>query len=125
MLDERWRKAAPQCLQRIMRRGRAADGGAEVRDSKDQRGPVLRFTRDEWAAFLAGMKAGPPGHELGFPSAKGVPPVSSRSSGAPPRVGTGHELIWTPVQASGSPNVIVVMFRPVIHAHQRPQVLQW
>jgi hypothetical protein len=34
-------------------------GGRAVRDSKDRgRGPVLRFTRDEWAAFLAGVKAG-------------------------------------------------------------------
>lgn len=29
-----------------------------VRDSKDLDGPVLSFTRDEWSAFLAGVKAG-------------------------------------------------------------------
>ncbi|WP_250214128.1 DUF397 domain-containing protein [Acrocarpospora catenulata] len=29
-----------------------------VRDSKDRRGPVLRFTRSEWEAFLAGTRAG-------------------------------------------------------------------
>lgn len=29
-----------------------------LRDSKDQGGPVLRFTTDEWKAFLAGAKAG-------------------------------------------------------------------
>ncbi len=35
------------------------DGGRAVRDSKDRdRSPVLCFTRDEWAAFLAGVKAG-------------------------------------------------------------------
>lgn len=29
-----------------------------VRDSKDEdRGPVLRFTRAEWTAFLAGVRA--------------------------------------------------------------------
>jgi hypothetical protein len=35
-------------------------GGAEVwvRDSKDAAGPVLRFTAAEWAAFLAGARAG-------------------------------------------------------------------
>lgn len=29
-----------------------------VRDSKDPNGPVLTFTRAEWAAFLAGAKDG-------------------------------------------------------------------
>jgi hypothetical protein len=29
-----------------------------VRDTKAHDGPVLAFTRDEWAAFIAGVKAG-------------------------------------------------------------------
>jgi Domain of unknown function (DUF397) len=29
-----------------------------VRDSKDPAGPVLTFTPDEWAAFIAGTKDG-------------------------------------------------------------------
>jgi predicted secreted Zn-dependent protease len=29
-----------------------------VRDSKDSDSPVLKFTRDEWAAFVAGVNAG-------------------------------------------------------------------
>lgn len=29
-----------------------------VRDSKDPTGPVLTFTRDEWAAFIDGARAG-------------------------------------------------------------------
>ena len=29
-----------------------------VRDSKDQSGPVLRFTASEWAAFTNGIRAG-------------------------------------------------------------------
>lgn len=29
-----------------------------VRDSKDQRGPALAFTRHEWTAFLAGVRNG-------------------------------------------------------------------
>lgn len=33
-------------------------GGVAVRDSKDPRGPVLQFTRAEWAAFSTGMAAG-------------------------------------------------------------------
>jgi hypothetical protein len=34
------------------------DGGVGVCDSKDLEGPVLRFTPDEWRAFLDGAKAG-------------------------------------------------------------------
>jgi hypothetical protein len=33
-------------------------GAAMVRDSKDRTGPVLRFTPDEWAAFVDGVKNG-------------------------------------------------------------------
>ncbi|HEY6073135.1 MAG TPA: DUF397 domain-containing protein [Anaerolineales bacterium] len=36
-----------------------------VRDSKDPDGPVLTFTRDEWTAFLAGVK----GEEFELPVA--------------------------------------------------------
>ncbi|MGH3730178.1 MAG: DUF397 domain-containing protein [Micromonosporaceae bacterium] len=32
--------------------------GILVRDSKDRDGPQLRFTRDEWAAFLDGVHGG-------------------------------------------------------------------
>ena len=32
--------------------------GIAVRDSKDPDGPVLRFTRGEWIAFLAGARVG-------------------------------------------------------------------
>uniref|UniRef100_UPI000780F045 DUF397 domain-containing protein n=1 Tax=Herbidospora sakaeratensis TaxID=564415 RepID=UPI000780F045 len=31
--------------------------GVLVRDSKDRLGAVLRYTRDEWTAFVAGVKA--------------------------------------------------------------------
>jgi hypothetical protein len=34
------------------------DGVIGIRDSKDQSGPVLRFTPDEWSAFLAGARNG-------------------------------------------------------------------
>lgn len=33
-----------------------ADGSVDVRNSKDPQGPVVRFTNDEWAAFVAGAK---------------------------------------------------------------------
>jgi hypothetical protein len=34
------------------------DGAIGVRDSKDSEGPVLRFTSDEWDAFLGGVRLG-------------------------------------------------------------------
>jgi hypothetical protein len=34
------------------------DGGVGIRDSKDPSGPVLRFTPDEWRAFLGGARDG-------------------------------------------------------------------
>jgi hypothetical protein len=33
-------------------------GIVAVRDSKDRSGPALIFARDDWAAFLAGVKIG-------------------------------------------------------------------
>ncbi len=30
----------------------------QVRDSKDPNGPILRFTREEWSAFVGGTKEG-------------------------------------------------------------------
>ena len=36
-----------------------SDGGVSVRDCSDgQDGPALAFTREEWAAFVAGVKNG-------------------------------------------------------------------
>ncbi len=35
-----------------------ADGGRAVRDSKNQDGPALCFTSQEWSAFVAGVHAG-------------------------------------------------------------------
>lgn len=33
-------------------------GAIGIRDSKRSDSPVLSFTRDEWSAFVAGVKAG-------------------------------------------------------------------
>lgn len=33
-------------------------GAIGVRDSKDSEGPILRFTSDEWCAFIAGVRNG-------------------------------------------------------------------
>jgi len=35
-----------------------AGGDIGVRDSKNSEGPVLRFTTDEWRAFLGGVRNG-------------------------------------------------------------------
>lgn len=56
---EGWRRstvcgAGPECVEVAARPG----GGAAVRDSKDPDGSVLEFTAAEWAAFLAGVRAG-------------------------------------------------------------------
>lgn len=57
--DERraWRRssvcATSGCLE-----VRHSDGLVLVRDSKDPDGPVLRYTLEEWDAFVAGVKAG-------------------------------------------------------------------
>lgn len=32
--------------------------GIYVRNSRDPEGPVLHFTKEEWIAFVAGVKAG-------------------------------------------------------------------
>jgi hypothetical protein len=32
------------------------DGQIAVRDSKDRKGPILRFTPTEWEAFLGGVR---------------------------------------------------------------------
>ena len=34
------------------------DGEIGVRNSRDSEGPVLRFTSDEWHAFLGGVRSG-------------------------------------------------------------------
>lgn len=44
---------------------RLPDGAVGVRDSKDRDGPVLRFTREEWAAFLEGAMSGEFDHLAG------------------------------------------------------------
>lgn len=35
-----------------------ANGDVSVRDDKDPDGPVLKFSRAEWAAFIAGVHGG-------------------------------------------------------------------
>ncbi len=58
MLDHTWRKSTRsgdngQCVE-----VRRVDDAIEVRDTKDRSGPILRFTGDEWLAFIDGAKDG-------------------------------------------------------------------
>lgn len=59
LVRARWRKASysnngGNCVEVAP----LPDGGTAVRDTKDRTGPVLRFGRCEWAAFLAAAKDG-------------------------------------------------------------------
>lgn len=58
------------------------DGGVEVRDGKNPDGPVLRYTREEWAAFVAGVHAG----EFDLPGAGDGPDGSGPSEPQKPPV---------------------------------------
>ncbi len=55
--DADWRKASQSgdgnCVEIAF-----VDDRVGVRDSKDRSGPVLNFTRAEWAAFVAGVRTG-------------------------------------------------------------------
>ena len=53
-----WIKASMSGDQGACVEQRSHEGMIEVRDSKDQSGPVLRFTRAEFAAWLDGARRG-------------------------------------------------------------------
>lgn len=57
-LTEKWIKStrsgdAGACLE-----ARLVDDAVEVRDTKNRDGGTLRFTADEWVAFIEGTRAG-------------------------------------------------------------------
>ena len=56
--DLDWRKATASGTNGCVEVAPMPDGGVAVRDSKDQAGPVLEFTRHEWVSFLDGMAKG-------------------------------------------------------------------
>lgn len=54
-----WRKASASTANgNCTELSKLPEGGVAIRDSKDSTGPVLRFTGDEFIAFLDGCKAG-------------------------------------------------------------------
>lgn len=54
-----WRKAGASGATECVEVGPCTCGASvQVRDSKDPDGPVLSLSTGEWAAFLAGVRAG-------------------------------------------------------------------
>jgi hypothetical protein len=53
-----WHNAEASNSASCVEAGWGACGMVHVRDSKDRDGPVLNFTRGEWAAFLDGARRG-------------------------------------------------------------------
>ncbi|MEU0519395.1 DUF397 domain-containing protein [Streptosporangium sp. NPDC006007] len=52
-----WRKSSLSAQQdNCVEVAALPDGGRAVRDSKDQNGPILYFTKSEWRAFISGVK---------------------------------------------------------------------
>jgi hypothetical protein len=53
-----WRKASLSYANGSCAEVGARNGTVAVRDTTDRSGPVLRFTPDEWHAFLGGVRKG-------------------------------------------------------------------
>ena len=53
-----WQKATASESNGCVELAALPNGGVAVRDSKNQCGPVLSFSRHEWASFLEGMANG-------------------------------------------------------------------
>jgi hypothetical protein len=56
--DLAWRKARSSANDGCVELASLPDGGVAVRDSKNEGGPVLTFTRHEWSCFLDGLGKG-------------------------------------------------------------------
>lgn len=57
-MDNDWTRSSYCDSSQCVEVAGAEFGEILVRDSKDREGPVLRFTPDEWVAFIDGVKNG-------------------------------------------------------------------
>ncbi|MEU7587369.1 DUF397 domain-containing protein [Micromonospora sp. NPDC049230] len=57
-LDNQWRTSTRSGGNGACVEARYTDHTAQVRDSKDQQGPVLSFGAGQWAGFVRGIKGG-------------------------------------------------------------------
>lgn len=57
MKNEAWRKSSLSMAGNCVEVARQ-DGHVVVRDSKDQNGPTLTFSQQEWTAFVGGVRLG-------------------------------------------------------------------
>ncbi|WP_030456184.1 DUF397 domain-containing protein [Herbidospora cretacea] len=53
-----WKKSTLSTAGNCVEVARLEEGQVGVRDSKDQSGPALVFTKSEWQAFIGGVKRG-------------------------------------------------------------------
>lgn len=57
-LTNRWRKSTRSGDNGACVQARALDGTTEIRDSKDQAGPILSVSSTAWRTFIAAVKRG-------------------------------------------------------------------
>lgn len=58
MTDLEWRTSSYTDNGTCVEVAKLPNGGRAVRQSNDPTGPVISYTRPEWDAFIAGVKAG-------------------------------------------------------------------
>ena len=58
MADLHWFKSSFSAAGNCVEVANLPEGEVGVRNSRDAAGPVLRFTPDEWHAFLGGVRNG-------------------------------------------------------------------
>jgi hypothetical protein len=58
MTDLTWRKSSYTDNGTCVEVANLPDGGRAIRQSNDSDSPIIEYTRAEWDAFLAGVRAG-------------------------------------------------------------------
>jgi Domain of unknown function (DUF397) len=58
LMQARWVRSRACSSDGCVEVAHLADGSVAIRDSKDERKPAHVFGRDEWSAFITGVKKG-------------------------------------------------------------------